>query len=132
MEKGKGPIRKRSFDGKRQGAGGPGKPVDKEKEALRLDKMLHDHNAKTGGNTEIYEKKKETYIAEKQKQKQDNLDDELKKFMEAQPVAAKVEKKPSEKKEEEAPKAAEEPATQSLEVTKKKSSAAKREVTQAK
>ena len=135
MKKGKGPIRKR-FAGKRPGAGGPGKPIDKEKEALRLDKMLHDHNAKTGGNTEIYNKKKEEYIAEQQKKKQENLDDELKKFMtrsmEAQPAVAKIEKKPSEKKDEEAPKAAEEPATQSLEVTKKRSSVAKREVTQTK
>ena len=60
------------------------------------------------------------------------MDDELKKFMEAQPAVAKIEKKPSEKKDEEAPKAAEEPTTQSLEVTKKRSSVAKREVTQAK
>ena len=135
MKRGEGPIRKR-FAGKRPGAGGPGKPVDKEKEALRLDKLLHDHNAKTGGNTEIYNKKKETYIAEQQMKKKDSLDDELMKFMtrslEAQPAVAKIEKKPSEKKEEEAPKAAEEPATQTLEVTKKRSSVTKREVTQTK
>ena len=80
MKRGEGPIRKR-FAGKRPGAGGPGKPVDKEKEALRLDKLLHDHNAKTGGNTEIYNKKKETYIAEQQMKKKDSLDDELMKFM---------------------------------------------------
>ena len=58
-----GPIRKR-FGGKRPGAGGPPKPEDKEKEQLRLDKMLHEHNAKTGGNTEIYTKKKEEFIIE--------------------------------------------------------------------
>ena len=122
MNKGKGQIKKR-FGGKRPAGEGPGKPRDKEKEHLHLDKLLAEHNAKTGGNTEIYNKRK-----------QDNLNEELKKFMEAQPSdAAALNKKPSEKQAEDAPeKAEEEPAAQALEVTKKRSSVTKREVTQTK
>lgn len=85
MNKGKGPLNKR-FGGKRPGAG---KPRDKEKEHLQLDKLLHEHNAKTGGNTEIYEKKKEEYMIQEQKKKQDDLNEQLKKFMANQPTEAK-------------------------------------------
>lgn len=70
----KGPPGKRGgFKGGKKGPKEEKKPMDKDELHDQLDKELAQHNAKIGGNTEIYAK-----------MQQDKLNEELTKFREGE------------------------------------------------
>ena len=75
MHKGRGPNNK-GFKGKKPQRDQDKKPMDKEALQDQLDKELAIHNAKIGGNTEIYAKKQHDKMNEEltklREEKQEN------------------------------------------------------------